>query len=255
MRFIVSGTTDIGLTKDTNQDSYNVRVFTTPWGRAAFAVLCDGMGGLSKGEVASSSLVNAFAKWSETRLPILLSAPNAPSETQREWMEILQSFNTKIKAYGDQIGSPVGTTATVLLLTESWYCIGNVGDTRVYEIGEQARVLTRDQTVVAQEIAAGRLTPEQAEQDPRRNVLLQCVGASSDVLPEFYTGSTKCDMVYMLCSDGFRHEISTEEIQYYLNPSVMMDADGMQRNMCQLISINKQRQERDNITVITIRTF
>ena len=60
MNFIVAATTDIGLTKSTNQDSYNVRVFSTKQGKIVLAILCDGMGGLSKGEVASASLVNAF---------------------------------------------------------------------------------------------------------------------------------------------------------------------------------------------------
>lgn len=59
----------------------------------------------------------------------------------------------------------------------------------------------------------------------------------------------------MLCSDGFRHEITEGEIYAYLNPTVMTDADGMQRNMEALIELNKQRRERDNISVVTIRTF
>lgn len=59
----------------------------------------------------------------------------------------------------------------------------------------------------------------------------------------------------MLCSDGFRHEISNEEIYNYLNPLVMTDKDIMQKNMDTLVQINKQRQERDNITVVSIRTY
>ena len=70
-----------------------------------------------------------------------------------------------------------------------------------------------------------------------------------------FFGETKLNATYMLCSDGFRHEISEEEIFEYLNPSMMMDADGMKRNMNALIELNKQRQERDNISVITVRTF
>ena len=71
MDFIVSATTDIGNIKDTNQDSYNVKVLNTEAGKMAFAVLCDGMGGLSKGEVASASVVKAFCSWVDTRLPLV----------------------------------------------------------------------------------------------------------------------------------------------------------------------------------------
>lgn len=255
MNFIVSGITDIGLTKNTNQDSYNVRVFTTPIGRVVLAVLCDGMGGLSKGEVASASVVNAFMKWSETKLPEVLSEKTAQADVHHDWTEIVLSMNRKINDYGARIGSAVGTTVTALLLTEEWYFIINVGDTRAYEIQDAAKVLTRDQTLVAQEIALGHMTPEQAERDPRRNVLLECVGASDDVHPDFFIGKTQNDAVYMLCSDGFRHEIGAEEIAYYFRPDVMVSADEMNQQMADLISLNKERRERDNITVITIRTF
>ena len=99
------------------------------------------------------------------------------------------------------------------------------------------------------------LTPEEAETDSRRSVLLQCIGASDDVYPDMFFGDTKVNATYMLCSDGFRHEITNEEIYASLNPGVMLDADGMKRNMQSLIELNKQRQERDNISVVTIRTF
>lgn len=59
----------------------------------------------------------------------------------------------------------------------------------------------------------------------------------------------------MLCTDGFRHEISSHEIFNFLNPHMMVDAEGMKNNMQTLIEINKQRNEKDNISVITIRTY
>ena len=144
---------------------------------------------------------------------------------------------------------------TVMLLTSERYYILNVGDTRAYEICERVTVLTKDQTVVAREVEQGILTEEQAKTDSRRSVLLQCIGASDDVYPEMFFGDTKLNAVYMLCSDGFRHEITEDEIYSYLNPGVMTDENGMKHNMDTLIEINKQRKERDNISVVSIRTF
>ena len=109
--------------------------------------------------------------------------------------------------------------------------------------------------MVAREVELGNLTPEEAERDSRRSVLLQCIGASDEVYPDMFFGDTKLNAVYMLCSDGFRHEITEDEIHQYLNPNVMVDADGMKQNMDALIDLNKQRQERDNISVVSIRTF
>lgn len=257
MNFIIATATDTGTTKSTNQDSFNARVVSTPLGKMAFAVLCDGMGGLSKGEVASASLVNAFCKWAENKLPILCENGFTDSDIQSDWVEIATEYNEKIKTYGKKCGLPsgLGTTVTALLLTESRYYIINVGDTRAYEITDSVTVLTKDQTVVAREVELGNLTPAAAERDARRSVLLQCIGASDTVYPDMFFGNTKLNATYMLCSDGFRHEISNNEIYNYLNPNVMFDSGGMKRNMESLIELNKQRRERDNISVITIRTF
>lgn len=257
MNFIISVATDIGTTKATNQDSFNARVMTTPLGRMAFAVVCDGMGGLDKGEVASASVVNAFCKWAEQRLPDLCESGLTDSAIRADWVGIATEYNEKIKLYGKRCGlaSGLGTTVTAMLLTEQRYYIINVGDTRAYEIGDHVALLTKDQTVVAREVELGNLTQVEAETDPRRSVLLQCVGASDEVYPDMFFGDTALNATYMLCSDGFRHEITEGEIYAYLNPTVMTDADGMQRNMEALIELNKQRRERDNISVVTIRTF
>lgn len=255
MNFIVSASTDIGLTKSTNQDSFNVRVFNTPKGKIVMAILCDGMGGLSKGEVASASLVNAFCKWADERLPVLCETEISDSDIRADWVKIATDYNEKIKEFAASCGTNMGTTLTAILLSESRYYIINVGDTRAYEISEGVTVLTKDQTLVAREVELGMLTLEEAENDPRRSVLLQCVGASEQVVPDMFFGDTKLNAVYMLCSDGFRHEITEDEIFEYLSPNVMLNADGMKQNMNSLIEINKQRQERDNITVVSIRTF
>ena len=71
MNFIVTGNTDIGLTKSTNQDSMSIKIINTKQGRMVLVVLCDGMGGLDKGEVASASVVRAFDKWVREALPEL----------------------------------------------------------------------------------------------------------------------------------------------------------------------------------------
>lgn len=255
MNFIVSATTDIGLTKSTNQDSYKVRVFSTKQGKVVLAVLCDGMGGLAKGEVASASLVNAFCKWADNKLPILCENEITDSDIRTDWVGIAIEYNEKIKSYAASCGTNMGTTVTALLLTETRYYIINVGDTRAYEISDVVTVITKDQTVVAREVELGNLTPEEAKRDSRRSVLLQCIGASDEVYPDMFFGDTKLNAVYMLCSDGFRHEITEDEIHQYLNPNVMVDSDGMKQNMDALIELNKQRQERDNISVVSIRTF
>ncbi len=254
MDFLISASTDIGISKKTNQDSYSVISVNTRLGKMVVAVLCDGMGGLSKGEIASATVIDAFRTWTTQRLPELCKTEITETVIQNEWCDIAVIYNQKIKNYGANQGIDLGTTLAALLLTDSKYYIINIGDSRVYELTEQAKVLTKDQTLVARETELGIITEEQARTDPRRSVLLQCIGASEQVIPDMFFGETKKDAVYMLCSDGFRHEISSEEIYQHLNAQKVKTSAQMKENIGTLIELNKQRQEHDNISVITIRT-
>ena len=255
MNYIVSANTDIGIVKNTNQDSLSVKVINTSIGRMSFAILCDGMGGLAKGEVASASVIRAFDEWVNNELPLLCSAPLDENTIKAQWEKILLDQNNIIKTYGARQGVKLGTTAVVMLLTDNQYLIMNVGDSRAYEFTETMAQLTNDQTFVAREVALGNMTPEQAEADERRSVLLQCIGASEEVYPDFFVGETKQNATYMLCSDGFRHEITPDEIFAKFQPGVLLDDSTMNQNTLDLIELNKQRNERDNISVVLVRTY
>lgn len=86
---------------------------------------------------------------------------------------------------------------------EGKYFIAQSGDFRAYEIGDEIKQITEDQSFVAREIKRGSMTKEQALIDPRRNVLLQCIGASKTVGPAFYEGEVKEPKGFILCSGGF----------------------------------------------------
>lgn len=255
MKFIVSASTDAGNVKTTNQDSVSVQLLEIDGQQLVFAILCDGMGGLQKGELASASVIHAFRNWEEERLPWMLQRGLRDNDIRQEWSRLITECNKKIQAYGWEQGVRLGTTATVLLLTASRYYVANVGDSRAYELQTQVTQITRDHTVVAREIELGHLTPQQAETDPRRSVLLQCIGASEEVYADFFFGTPRSDSVYLLCSDGFRHKITQEEMLAYLEPYRMNCTENMQQNEQALIQLIKERNERDNITVATIRTY
>lgn len=255
MNFIISASTDIGIAKDRNQDSLTAMVVNTPQGRMAFCVLCDGMGGLDKGEVASASVIAAFRNWALSELPKLCERPLEDAVIRSQWDAIITGQNDAIKAYGARQGVKLGTTAVVMLLTQTRYYILNVGDSRAYELTDTLRQLTNDQTFVAREVSMGHMTEEEAKTDSRRSVLLQCVGASEQVYPDMFFGTVAPNAVYLLCSDGFRHEITGEEIYAQLQPGVLFDEHTMQQHTVGLIELNKQRQERDNISALLVRTF
>lgn len=72
MRYLIAAHTDVGIKKKTNQDSYMIKEAQTKMGRIFFGVLCDGMGGLSNGELASATVIRAMEQWFETDFPQLL---------------------------------------------------------------------------------------------------------------------------------------------------------------------------------------
>lgn len=256
MEYKIAIQTDIGIKKDTNQDSCCVKEAVTEKGNILFAVICDGMGGLAKGEVASATLVKAFSDWFENELPEIMARENPLGEVEYRWGRMIKEQNQNIAAYGKKLRLQLGSTITALLVLEDGkYLIGHVGDSRAYKITDvEATLLTEDQTVVAKEIKQGKITPEEAENDPRRNVLLQCVGASRIVEPVFYYGTVQFNECYMLCSDGFRHVITNDEILEAFAPSNNPDEETMNKHIIDLIELNKFRHENDNITSLLIKT-
>lgn len=255
MDYITASCTDVGIRKETNQDSFCIKIAATPIGKIAMAVVCDGMGGLSKGELASATVVRAFSDWFEQELPQSIPTFSIDNIKNR-WGSIIQEQNNKIADYGSRSHIDLGTTLTALLVVDKQcLLIAHVGDSRVYKIGEQLEILTQDQTVVAQEVRRGTLTKEEAENDPRRNVLLQCIGASKTVIPEFIVDSVESGCVYMLCTDGFRHVITEEEIQESFQPQTLINEETMKKNAFRLVEENKRRMEKDNITVLLLKTI
>ena len=251
MRFVAIADTDIGISKETNQDSVLVKHASCEIGEVMMAIICDGMGGLSKGELASATVIREFSKWFDEELPYELNRLDMQVIGDK-WSHLLKSLNTKILEYAQSRNISIGTTFSGILLVGRQYVIVHVGDTRVYHIGASLKQLTTDHTFIAREIKRGNMTPEQAQKDKRRNMLLQCVGASERLEPEIIVGETEND-AYMVCSDGFRHEITENEIYESLNPTNLHNKKGMRANVKYLINLVKQRKEKDNISVVLIK--
>lgn len=251
MRYVATADTDVGISKRTNQDSVMIKHAMTDDGEVLMAIVCDGMGGLAKGELASAVAIREFSKWFDENLPLELE--NVDMQViAGKWNLLLKDLNLKILEYGSSVGVAMGTTFSGILFIKDQYLIAHVGDSRIYHIASGVHQLTTDQTFVAREVRRGTMTPEQAKTDKRRNLLLQCVGASKSVDPQIVFGTVEKG-TYMVCSDGFRHEITEEEMTKELDSSRLTDKNAMHRNARYLIEQVKSRQERDNISVIVIK--
>lgn len=254
MEFLTAVHTDIGIKKKTNQDSVLVMQADTDMGNVLFAVVCDGMGGLSKGEVASAALIKECARWFEQDFPEILYSGLSEDSLKNSLENIVFGMNSKISSYGKSQGVNLGTTiVTLLIVGNKYYCM-NIGDSRCYHITDKFECITKDQTFVQREMDLGRMTPQEAETHPQRSVLLQCVGASEYIAPDFFVGETKADELFMLCSDGYRHLITAEEFYQYLNPYVAKEESKMKEYITYFTELNKYRKETDNISVVLVRT-
>ncbi len=255
MNFLTAFHTDVGIKKSTNQDSLLIQQAQTEEGNVLLAVICDGMGGLAKGEVASACMIRAFADWFTQELPKILSGGLQTEALRKSWEQLVHTVDHKIVNYSAKNNVSMGTTCAAMLIVGTCYYIMNIGDSRIYLISDNVYQLTKDHTYVQREMDAGRMTYEESLQDPQRNVLLQCVGASPVIEPDFFMGEVEANQCYMLCCDGFRHVIGPQEFYQMLNPSAATDQTVMRQNLQVLTELDKQRQETDNITAALIRTY
>lgn len=248
MVYILGAYTDVGILKDTNQDSILIEETQINGKSAVIGVICDGMGGLESGEVASSTLAVAIKSWFENECVKLLVTDFQPEQLYGQIRNLLVKVNNKIIQYGKERGINLGTTLSGILIWNNSYYVVNVGDSRVYLINDRVNQLTKDQTYVQREIDQGRMTYEEAENSISKSVLLQCVGATEIIYPDFYQGQIHTNDVFMFCSDGFRHVITDSEIYEYLNNGVISSQDDIVNQLRYLVDLNKYRNEEDNIT-------
>lgn len=253
MDFVIAVHTDVGIKKSTNQDAVLVQVADTELGPALVASICDGMGGLAKGEVAGAAMACAVSEWFEQSFPSILYQGMDPNVLCDSLRELINQTNEKIADYGRRNYTSLGTTTATLLIVGGKYYTMNVGDSRVYLLADDLYQITKDQTYVQRQMDLGLMTYEQSLVDPQRNVLLQCIGASPEVVPEFKTGAVVPGQRYLLCCDGFRHVVTPQEIYKALGPDSGGTEEIMRQNLVALTELGKQRLETDNISSILIR--
>jgi serine/threonine protein phosphatase PrpC len=255
MDIITAACTDVGTSKSVNQDSYCIRIAETSVGSVAFAAVCDGMGGLDFGEYASASMTIAFADWFDNEMPGFIDRVEADQfeSIVARWDEIISNQNNALVVRGLQKRTTLGTTLTALLIVHKFgFVIAHIGDTRVYRIGAAAELLTEDHTFVANEIKYNRLTEQEAKNDPRRNILLQCIGVDYSLDISYIRDISSPRGLYLICSDGFRHVLSDEEIRAALTNEDMSTESSMRDILKNLTDECIRRGETDNITSVLV---
>lgn len=253
MNYLFSIQSDVGISKEVNQDAVAFKSVKTPKGNALFCILCDGMGGYDKGELASASVVKAFIKWFDNDFPKLIDDYSI-DDFSSQWNYAIQDINRKLINYGRTCSTDLGTTLTAILIYENKYYFCHVGDSRIYLIrNNNIKQLTQDHTLVAKMFENNEITEDELETHPDRNILMQCIGVSGRVVPQFDTGKVQTDDVFLICSDGFRHEITQQEMVESFNSDALNSQQEISVNISRLIERAEMRKEEDNISAAVIK--
>ncbi|RMH80835.1 MAG: Stp1/IreP family PP2C-type Ser/Thr phosphatase [Calditrichaeota bacterium] len=247
--------TDVGRVRRGNEDNFLVGETTSEkidrlpgveefssTERGLVLMVSDGMGGAAAGEVASRLAVQVTRE--EMRFE------HAPEETEfRERLEeALQEANRIIaeEARRNPGMRGMGATATTAGILRNKVFIGQVGDSRAYLLrGNDMQQLTRDQSFVNQLVEAGKITEEEAEVHPRRNVILQALGNQARLNVVMTTYQALEGDYLLLCSDGLSGLVKKEEMARIIHAS-----GNIQEACQQMIALANNRGGHDNITVI-----
>jgi serine/threonine protein phosphatase PrpC len=258
LQFISEMHSDIGTCRQVNQDACCVRMMKIGKDSLILAAVCDGVGGLQEGDYASKSTIQALNNWFDYTISrnVRNKKPDQIMAYLHEEIEqCIQKQNQLICEYAQDKGIKTGTTLTVLIIMNQRYITAQIGDSRAYRIGRELCQLTEDQSVVAQEIRACRLSRSEAKHDKRRNIIFQCVGMSEDLRIVYKDGNVEREDVFFLCSDGFVHELEDYEIRELLKPELLVDQSSIKKCLINAVSLVKVRGERDNITVVLIKAY
>jgi protein phosphatase len=229
------------MVRSGNEDSF----FAEADSRRGVFMVADGMGGHAAGEVASEMAVQIVAR---ALLQIeSVMQPDAAERTAQSLRDANRAIYDRMLAENDKQG--MGTTASVLVLSEGHYLIGQIGDSRVYMLRDGALIqITKDHSYVQEQVDAGLLTPEQARYHPYSNVITRCVGASENVEPDLYAGEVRAGDVFLVASDGLTGMVDDRRLQ-----QILLARSGPGRIVDSLIAEANGRGGLDNITAIVVQ--
>ena len=252
----VAWATDKGTQRETNQDACCVQVAETVMGEVSMAVMCDGVGGLSYGELASSSVVRRFASWFREDLPRLMSNMGGGFDlaaVRASWTNLIAAANEELRVVAQHDGAMMGTTLTGLIACEGAYLVAHVGDCRLYRVGRHDGIcLTKDQTLMARLLEEGVIEPEEVATHPGRNVILQAVGVTERLVPAFSDGSYGEDDLFVLCSDGAYGDMDGEDMRRVFDKVDRSDEQGLQRVCYTLLGNRMNEGATDNLSVACV---
>ena len=244
MTIEIHAAVDPGRARSNNEDSV-----ATDEG-VALAVLADGMGGYNAGEVASN-MATSFIRTELGRWLREASSQASDAEVRRAMDICVDNANRAI--YNAANSNPqyagMGTTLVVAVFRELRLLVGHVGDSRAYRLrGGRLQQITRDHSLLQEQIDAGLITPEQAAFSANKNLVTRAVGVEDTVLLETHLHEVQPGDLYLMCSDGLSDMLDDASIAQVLQMHESLASAG-----AALIEAANDAGGKDNISLILAR--
>jgi PPM family protein phosphatase len=258
----VFGKTDLGRTREHNEDTFLVADLSTGNAslhpevrrhevgpRGSLFMVADGMGGAAAGELASAMAADLIYR----HLATVWAADDdaSPERFAFRMREAVELANQKIYSYAREHPEVrgMGTTVTAAGVEGQELYLAQIGDSRAYLVRKgEAIQLTKDQSLMQRLVDAGELTEEEAEQSERRNIILQALGPDPRVKVDLTHQTLRRGDTLVLCSDGLSGLVRREEF------SAMVREHSELSDLCAaLIDLANSRGGPDNITVVAAR--
>lgn len=244
MNYTFCAQTDPGRVRANNEDAVVFDEVTR------LCVLADGMGGYNAGEIASG-MATTFIK-SELVRWLSEAGPQANAGEVSRAIEIcVDNANRSIfnAAQANPAYAGMGTTLVLGVFQDAQLMVGHIGDSRCYRWrGNQLLQITKDHSLLQEQLDAGFLTPEQAALSPNKNLVTRALGVDNEVMLEFHAHHVEAGDLYLMCSDGLSDMMEDASIT-----RILQNGTSLNQMSEELVCQANENGGRDNITVLLVQ--
>ena len=236
---------DVGKVREMNQDYYYI---SNSLDEVQLYILADGMGGYYGGEIASKIAVETANNYIENNFKEIEKDRDSIIQLLGSSMEyanmvVYEKSQEKPELHG------MGTTLEICLIYNNKVYIGHIGDSRIYRIRKEfIRKLTQDHSYVQKLVKEGKITKEQAEVHPQKNMLTRALGCNAFVEPDVMVKGFLKDDILVMCSDGLTNMVKTEIIYQEASKNI-------EQAPKELVRIANENGGKDNVTVVIIKNI
>ena len=242
---IYYGISDVGRIRKDNEDSYCIKAYDDAH---MLAVVADGMGGHIGGKQASAIAVESITDYFDSNISKIFGY--SPRKIKQAMLDSVTDANKRVYDFSKE--NPelcgMGTTIVVCYISDGKVFAVSAGDSRLYIINDTIKQITRDHSLINELLEMGMISPNQAKNHPKKNIITKAVGSDFSIEPDIYSEKLGEKDTVLLCTDGLTNMIENEMITQIVN-------SGLELSECanSLVEQAKKNGGNDNITVVIIR--